>query len=239
MAKYVASNTSYNVRVEFKVDGEYVEIASDATYTLRDNAGAVVDGLSEEPIVGSSGRMFTVISIPSSANVKSLANEVRYLEVQYSYEGSDYTYETYYFIRDSMRFPLSPNDVRIVLGAMSVDDEYIDIFDAYRQVQDDAPDVNLEAILTGGGVLFSVLLDAVKYKAALLAGIGVQASMFQMEQADNTMYKRFDNVDFAGQAASIADLYAIALRRLTGVNSATSTYPLSTIALGTDPVTGQ
>lgn len=238
MAKYVESTKGSSHRIDFIVDGEFV-VPSAATYTLRKNDGTVVGGLEDETITLTSTSTSTVISVSGANNTATLPYELRYLEVAFTYGGAVYRSDIVYNLRTSIRFPLSVTDVEAVLGT-SVPDGYIDILSAYDLVQLDAPEVNLGNILSGGTVLLPSLIEAVKYKAALDVAISIQNSMMQMEQADNTLYRRFEEIDFEGLRKQLSMRYSAALDKLLGVTSSNLTTPLySTLAQGTDAVTGQ
>jgi len=238
MVKYVESTKASSHRINFIVDGEFV-VPSVATYTLRKNDGTVVSSLEDVTITLTDASTSAVISVAGSANTATLPYELRYLEVSFTYEGAVYRSDLVYNLRTSIRFPVSHSDVEAVLGT-SVPEGYIDILSAYDLVQLDAPEINLGNILSGGTVLLPSLIEAVKYKAALDVAVSIQNSMMQMEQADNTLYRRFEEIDFEGLRKQLSLRYSNALDKLLGVTSSNLTTPLySTLAQGTDALTGQ
>lgn len=239
MAKYVAINTAYTYHVDFMVDGELVAPTS-ATIKITNNAGSVVGSFNNANITLSEGDVGANILIPQTDNQVTLPNEIRYIEVKFVFDGVTYTINDFYFLKEDVRFPLSPTDVLFVLGmtGADVDASMIDILSAYNSVKSDVGDLaNLDAILEGGTSLLPTLIDAVKYKAAMQVSVGAQNSLMQMEQADNTLYRRFMEIDFAAIDAKVAGLYSDALYLLQG--SPISSAPvISLMVVGTDPVTG-
>jgi hypothetical protein len=221
------------------IDGELV-VPSSATYTLRGNDGGVINALSDVAITLADNATYAVVNVDASANTASVPSAVRYLETTITVDGADYTITEFYQIRANTRFPLNAQDVRDVLGVgdNEVSDNQIDILAAYEMVKGDLPEVNLDNILTNGTTLLPYLIAAVKYKAALFSGMTMQNSMFQMEQADNTLYRRFEEIDFDSLRNSIGKLYSEALRMLGG-GEASPNYTFQIMAVGVDNVTGQ
>lgn len=240
MANYAASDKDYGYRIQFILDGQPVS-PSEATYTVTDNAGAVVESLEDVAVLlPNLGDTYADIVIPAAANEKTLANEVRYVTVTFTHGGLTHTFTDFYFLRDGIRLPISPDDVRSLIGATSseIADSQVDLFSAYAQVQTDAPNVNLDAILTSGDARFPALLEAVKVKAAMNLSTTFETSIMQMEQADNTLYRRFEEIDFDSMRNTLAARYSAALRILTGDDSFGVAPLMGIFAVGTDPVTG-
>lgn len=237
MFRYVASGQSSTHEIKFLVGEEFV-VPTEASYSLYRNDGTVVEGIENEPMTLGSFSTSAIITIPALANTQENPVDIRYLQVFYTYEGNKYDKVWFYQLRDTIFFPLDPDEVRAVLGS-DVPDNYIDILGAYDQVKNDTT-TNLDNILTGGSVLLPALIDAVKYKAAINASTSLETSIMQMEQADNTLYRRFEKIDFGAIRAELNARYSSALDRLNGTNVTNLTAPLySTMAVGTDPVTGQ
>lgn len=236
MAKYAENNKAYKYKVTFTVDGELIAPTT-ATYTLRDNEGLIVESLEEIPLVNISTT--NTIQIPAEANIVTKTVELRYVTIEFTYLNNSYTLEDYYYIRaNNLRIPVTPQEVQTVLG-QDIPLDHIDIYEAYGLVQVDAVNVDLDNIITSGSELLPYLSAAVKYRAAMTASLSIETTMMQMEQADNTLYRRFEKVDFPSMREQLSLMYATALARLTGVTDGGVTQLYSTIAVGTDPVTGQ
>lgn len=239
MSKYVVDGNAHTLRFDFLVEGQAVEPTS-AKYNVLKNDNTVVTSLSNQVITLSPGKTYANISVPGASNEATLVNELRYVNVEFIYQGKTYHTSQYYFLVENVNFPLSPDDVRAVLGvsAAEVPDSYIDILGAYNQVKA-MVEVNTDTILQTGSALLPTLVQAVKYRAALTNAITIETSMFQSEQADNTMYTRFQKIDFAGLRNELLSRYNEALLKLDQiVDGGTGTVVYAIVAVGTDPVTG-
>lgn len=239
MTEYVQVSKAHAYKINFVVDGEPVTPSS-AMFTLTRNDGTVMGGFDESALTIGADATSVIVSIPGSANAATLDSELRYCTTEFVYDGKTYILRDFYFLRSELNFPLSPNDVRAALGLSSSElpDASIDIIHSYDQVQLDLPDVSLSNILETGSDLIPTLIDAVKYKAALEAATVIQSTMLQMEQADNTLYRRFAEVDFDGIMANLAKKYSLALLRLSGATDST-TATLVIVTADTDNITGQ
>ena len=240
MAKYVAINKASVQHVDFLVNGELVAPTS-ATLTITNNTGAIIGSWDEAPLTLPADATGVNIAISASDNQVTLANEVRYLDVEFVYEGITYSTQDFYILRTNIKFPLSSSDILTVLGMSDGDipSDQIDILSAFMEVQADVgQEVDLSAILASGSALLPALINAVKYKAASYISIGAQNSLMQMEQADNTLYRRFEKIEWGTIDDKISKLYAAALFLLMG-STESEGYALSGIYTGVDPVTGE
>ena len=239
MTKYVATSSSYVHHVDFVVDGELV-VPTAASYTLTKNDESVVNSLEDVTITLDEVQTGVNINIAGGANAKTLSYEVRYIDVSFTYEGNVYTVSDFYVIRDSIKLPLSKSAVRAVLGVTEGDipDENIDLFSAYQEVQDDAgTSVSLDNVLQSGSALLPYMLDSIKLKAAIRLAVSIENSMVQMEQADNSLYQRFQRIDFLALRSTLVGMYDQSLRKLLGGDDPT-TPVLSLLAFDVDAVTG-
>lgn len=238
MSKYVVVDSDQTLRFDFIVDGQNVEPTS-AYYTVTKNDYTVVNSLEDETITLTPGNTYVNILIPGSANAVTLVNELRYVTLKFIYQGNTYTQYQYYYLVDNIVFPLSYDEIRAVIGVSQaeVPDNMIDILSAYKTVASEVT-VNVETILTTGTVLLSHLIAAVKYKAALDISIGIETSIYQSEQADNTLYTRFQTIDFDRLRQDLASRYDAALNKLDSIEAGTTVRVYATTAVGTDAVTG-
>lgn len=237
--KYAADGQTYVYHVDFHVNGELVH-PSAASYTVRDNAGAIVNSLEDETITLGATDTGANITLNGTTNTGTLPNELRYIEVSFVYAAATYSAVDFYMLRANMRFPLKPDEVKaaVGLGSQEYPDDQIDIFNAFFLVQSEVTDVNLTTVLETGSANLPHLINAVKYKAALLLVPALQSATMQMEQADNTLYKRFMEIDFDSIAAGLAGLYSQAVNSLRGLQEPAIPV-LSLLAQGTDPLTGE
>ena len=240
MPKYVAANSPYVHHIDFMAGGELVAPSS-ATVTIKDNTGAIVGDFDAKTITLAEGQTSANILIPALDNVASLEYEVRYIQVVYTVNDLIYTSTKFYVLRDNVFFPLTADEVLASIGMMSGEfpEDQIDILSAYYSVQVDVgTEIDLNDILTGGTELLPILIEAVKLKAASLILVGAQNSMMQMEQADNTLYRRFMEVDFDGMGGKLSGRYGVLLSMLLGTTLGTG-ITFSATFQGADAVTGE
>jgi len=240
MSKYVKDGSAYAYKVSFMVDGELVVPDVDSVYlTVTNNAGTIIDYYDELQLAVPALATSYVEEFSGADNTSTLTYEFRHLEFRFTYQDKTYFIRDSYILRESLNFPLNEQDVRDLLGVSSSEapDNAIDIFRAYDGVKLDAGEaVNLDTIISGGSILIPSVIEAVKYKAALALMISIQTSMFQMEQADNTIYNRFQNIDFAGIIDQLTKKYSSLLNVVLEIDTPEAPL-LSTLAVGTDPVT--
>ena len=235
--KYTRSGAGCAYRVDFIVDGELVAPdTGSVSFSLKDNA--LQELWTANPITVPAGQSSVTVVINGSLNSRTLTYEVRYIEVSFLYNGAPYTISDHYIIIDSTNFPLNPGDVRAVLGLTleEVPNEQIDIISALASVQDEVgDDFDLDALVVAGNASTRHIIEAVKLRAAVDLVASIQTSLFQMEQSDNTLYKRFSKIDFVAIEAALRGRYAVALAAITA--EAVSERTLAIVATGIDPIT--
>ena len=231
--KYVAEDADTVVHIDFIVDGELVTPDS-VTYTVTDSQGNVVQSLEDVDLED-----FTTsaeIALDGNVNTKVLLNEVRYVDVIFIYNDGRYLTQKFYFIRENVRFPLSKDEVRTVLGVTSseISDEMIDIFSSYQDVKDDLG-TDLDGTLEGGGVEVPHIINATKYKAAINVSDTLELLVFRSEAVDNDKYSRFSGADFDAIRGRLTVKYNEFLRSISGDDPTDTT--LFIVSNQTDPVT--
>lgn len=235
--KYAVAGKSYVQHFDFEVDGQLV-VPTAASYSVRNNAQEIVEGLEDETIDLTSSPTSINIMLAEEVQTVDAPNTLRYVDLQFTYGDIVYQVGDFYGVRESMILPIKPDQVRFVLGVSDAElpDEAIDLYQAYFLVQGEVG-LTLDDIITSGSEQLPYLVEAVICKAAMSFYTSMQTSIMQSEQADNSLYKRFAKVDFGALKAELAGRYAIALRQLTGDVAVTPL--LSTLAQGTDAVTGE
>lgn len=238
MPKYVQADKAYNYQVSFEVGGELVSPTS-ALITLQDNSGQIVEAIENDPIVVATDATSAVYTIPAEANAKTLTYDLRYVTISFQYNGATYTIRDFYAIQDNVLIPVTPDDVRNVVGMTSEElpDERIDIPQAMALVQADV-DVDLATQFNTGSVLVPYAQRAIALRAAMDSCMFIENMIYASEQADNTLYKRFET-DLDAIQQKLADAYAAAINALNGVDPLTAqAVTFFTAVTGTDPVTG-
>lgn len=243
MSKNAVENTIYNYLIDFTVGGEVI-LPTSATITITDNAGNVVESIEDVTITlpGTAGSV--IYPIPAAVNTLSLVNELRYITITFIYQGKTYYINDFYTIRSSVKIPVTYDSVRKWLSftAEELPDEDIDIYFAYDIVNSDLNTlgVNLGNIITTGSVLLPYAQQAISLRAAIDSAGELQLSFYQSEQADNTIYKRFANIDFDKIIDRLLARYSQLISTLvgdTGINSTAAT--IFIVQTGVDPVTGE
>lgn len=239
MPQYVENNTIYNYKVDYKVDGEFVTPSS-ASITLTKNDGTVVGGVNDTALNIGAGATHSVYSFSGANNTATLVYELRYVTVKFVYNSKTYYVRDFYTIRSNLRLPVTPDDVRTLVGMTEseLSDEQIDLFKAYSQLQADVTEANLDTILSSGSALIPQVQLGIQAAAALNALIMIETMLLQSEQADNTIYKRFSKVDFESALKRLEDTYNAVVLQLNGVVTGEQiTVTSFLVVTGTDPVT--
>jgi hypothetical protein len=240
MTKVIEAGTDYTYKVDFIVDGELVSPSS-AVISLTDNSGAIVGSVDETVLTINTGATSALFTILAANNALTLDYELRYVVVKFTYQSRDYYVRDYYNIRSNLRIPVSYDDVRNIAGLSSniLTDDQIDLFAAYSELQADV-DVTLDSVIASGSSVIPHIQTAVAAKAALNALNFVETMIFQSEQADNTLYKRFTGIDFNAVLGRLQALYNAAIGKINGdVVGSQTTVNIFNVVTGTDPVTGE
>lgn len=239
MPKYVESNTVLNYKVDFILEGQLVNPTS-ASITLTKNDGTVVDSIENDDITIVDDATSAVYTIPNSANIKTLDYELRNILIKFVYEGNIYYIKDFYSLINPVNIPVSYDDVRGVFGLREIEDTEIDINSAFFKLSNDVgPDINLNTLISTGSSLIPYILRGVAINAALASCGLIELKIFQSEQSDNTLYKRFQSPDFKSARLEIADEYTNIILALQGVttNDVVSVSGFIVVT-NTDPVTG-
>lgn len=235
--KYAKEGKDYIQHFDFEVNGELV-VPLSASYSVRNNGGDIVGGLEDQTISLSDSQTSIDILIPSTVQTISQDYELRYVDLEFVYNGITYQFGDFYNVRESIYIPVKPQDVRQIFSASTseIPDERIDIQKAYLDVQTDAG-TSIEAILTGGNSQLPSLIEAIKYRAAIDIAISIETAILQSEQSDNTIYSRFASIDYTQFRIDLQGRYATALRVIVGQDTPT-TPSLFVTFTDTDAVTG-
>lgn len=239
--KYVKTDSNHSFYIEFMVDNELVTPdTGTVTATLTKPDGTVLSGY-DAVAVTPDGDSYTVFTVGSSANGKTNDYELRHLEIYFEYNSKPHTILVNYNIVDRINIPVTEDEVRAVLG-ISVDewpDDNIDIIKAYYDLQEEEQleSIDVDSTLEGGTSIVRNLIEAIKLKAALNIIPVLQIVVVQSQQADNTLFRRFEEVDFEAIRNMLIAEYSHHVSLVAGEDSVTLTY--TTTGVGTDAVTGE
>ncbi len=239
MPRYIEIGKPSAHKYDFLVGGELV-VPSAASYSLYAGDGDIVEGLEDVEITLTDSSTSASLTIPEEANTTDTELDQRFIVLKFTYSDAEHVIEDYYLLRSVVRVPVSPSEVKVALGINPQDlpDDFVDVLAAYDAVADEASSLNLPSILASGGSSTRVLIDAIKYQAAVNTANTIEMAMMLSEQADNTVYKRFSNIDFDKLRSRLLGQYKKCLAQLTATTSTGGTaVTLSLLAYGTDPVT--
>lgn len=239
MVNYVEAGVIYPYPIKFIVDGELVTPTS-ATITVKDNNETVVQSINDTALTIPHEATSMTYSIPANANAKTLDYEIRFVTVKFVYNSVTYKIEDYYVIEDSLKLPITKSEVRslVAMSEAELPDSDIDLINAKNFVQA-LIDPTISTLISSGSSKIPKLSRAIIIQAAMNAIETIELRVFQSEQADNTLYKRFASIDFAALIQS----FKLEFQKLildindAGTEEAVSV-TLFIVQTGTDPVTG-
>lgn len=236
MPKYVKTGTAFTYKVNYMVDGEPVTPSS-ATITVQKNDGGATS-VSDEALTIVSNTTYSVFEIPSTDNDAVLPQEIRFITVEFIYNGAIYTVSDLYLLTDSILIPVTFDDVRALLSMTSEElpDSNIDLMYAYNELDSDL-EGTLSSLISSGSTFLSKIQKAIAAKAAINSCQAIELMIYQSEQSDNTLYKRFSQIDFEALIARLSGIYNSAIESITETDSI---IPTVFIAItGTDALTGE
>ena len=235
--KYVLTNSSSTLHIDFVVDGELVVPVS-PTITLTDNTGAALSGFDGATIsLGDPTDSFANISIVNTANVKTLVFEFRTAKIDFTFNSTPYTIYLKYGLADRLDIPVTPDEVRTVIGLSDDEwsDDQMDIQLAYISVDADLAN-SASDIIDAGSTLLRSLIEAIKLRTVIDILPAIELMALQATAADNTSANRFSNIDFEALRANINARYAKALLVVDASDGEIPT--MAVLGLGTDALTG-
>jgi hypothetical protein len=238
--QYVKTGTDNTFAVDFIVNDEMV-VPDNGTVTLTvsEMDGSALSGYDGAALSPGSNETYISFEISAAANAKANDFELREVVVYFEYDSKPHKITFNYQIVDRTNIPVSPDQVRILLGISSdeLSDEYLDLVKAYTDVEEEYDGSDLNVILEGGTSSIKFVLEAIKYKAAINVVPSIELIAVQSQQADNVSFRRFEEVDFAALKAKLNGEYNKNLKAITGDNNVDPVF--TTTGVGTDAVTGE
>jgi hypothetical protein len=225
--------------VPFTVDSEYqTPDTGTVTYSVRDNTGTLITGLTNISLYVTSGITETAITVPAINNAISLPTEIRTLICSFKVGSKPYQFVQAYRLNPWLNIAMTEDDVRRQLGLSSTElpDADVDFYGAYYLLDAQINTMTqstgmLAAALSSGTINAKYANDALVYKAAFDLMPSLPARLLQKEQLGQASYQRYSGFDFGALHDMIADLLEDALTNITGM---ASTYP-SLLTVGTRP----
>jgi hypothetical protein len=238
---YVKKDTAHSFYFDFIVGDEFVvPETGTVSVTLTKPDGSILAGYNNLAVTPDADTSNVVVPISAGANGKTLEYELRHLEIKFDYDGNTFRHAISYNIVDRINIPVSAQQVRNLVGLSDDEwpDEQIDILKAYYDVKAEPAlnGINVETLMDSGDAEVRNLLEAVTIKSALNFLPALELIAVQSQQADNTMFRRFEKVDFATLSNKLNQTYSRALTAVAEANYTNLTY--TTTGLGTDAVTG-
>lgn len=238
--KYVKTSSDVTLYYDFIVDSEFViPDFNTIFYTLYDNEGLPVPGYINVQPDGSPVEDTGIsIIIESDGNLKTHDYELRTLTISFKYNNKPYTIEDSYQIVDRITFPITKDSIRSIIGLSSSEwsDDDIDIIGSANDLQI-STNINIDQILSTGGSNTRSLLQLIRLRTVFNILPTIELIALQSEQADNTVAKRFNNIDFDALRARLQAEYDGLLEDFEGA------VPYSVVSFivftDTDPVTGE
>jgi hypothetical protein len=187
------------VQFQFIVDGEFV-VPTVATYSVRDNAGALMTGLVDVAISLGATDTQATITVPANKNTvgNGLLFENRTVIGKFTYQGNIYPFRQSYRIAPFLNHTVTPDDVRSALGVLKHEfsDDDIDITSSYYLVQERVGATALTTALAAGDITNQYANWAIMYRCAmdLVPALQLRAGLDQGD--DNITFGRFDKVDW-------------------------------------------
>ena len=235
MTKYGQIGSAFNYIANFIVNGELVTPSS-ATITVQKNDGGATS-VTDVALPISADSTSVIYQIPSSVNSATLPQEIRFITIKFVYQGAHYTINDVYLLRNSLLIPVTKDAVRalVTLTPSELPDDNIDLYYAYSQL-DNALGNTLGSLISNGSIFLPNIQKALAARAALDSCKLIELMVYQSEQADNTIYKRFSKIDFESMMARLEAMYSEAIVEISEEDLSVPT--LFIISSGTDALTG-
>lgn len=224
--------------VSFAANGQpKVPDSGTAKYTLRSDSGSVL--LSNQDITVSPGANTAVVSILAANNAITARYEHRSLQINFKVGGAQFTTMLRYRLLPFLNLEISEHDVRSFLGldVDELDDAEIDLPTSYFGVETTLTQAVLDAALYNTPAVRKAGNDAVLFSAILAVIPSIKLRTAQQRIDGPLTFSRFSsppNWDDIQEDAQ--DRLSAALDLVSG--RAISSYPLITVALPVDVITG-
>lgn len=238
MPRYISKGQAYTMTYRFEVGGQLVTPDTNSVkVSLFDNVGDVVGDWDQKIVPVTTPASKVDLQFSAADNTTPLVIGVRTVFIEFFYNGAYHSDTAAYLLRDDVNFPLTEAEVAAAIG-LTLEDLPPGMIDIQAAIDmlNQRYSLNIRGIVSSGSALTAVAIRAVQLQAAMSVVYNVQTSMMQSEQADNSLYRRFENIDFQGMFDNLAGELAAAIALLRGTPTASPT--LAARSVETDAVTG-
>lgn len=209
------------------------------SFTVRDNTGQPIDGLTDVAVTTTSST--TRLDIALSAEQTSISGllENRYVEVRYESRGLAGVINTSFRLRPFVPMSVTGDEVRSFLGLTEheLGDDEMEFYWGYLRAKMDVPAV--DAALVAGDMTTLLVNDMIKGAVVIKLIASLPLRVAKSEQSEASQFARLDAlIDFKALLAAAQDLYQKGVTAL-GVPPLVPNYPLF-MATGpaVDPIRG-
>lgn len=237
--QYVTGGTNSVASFDIIVDGEFSspDVGS-VTYSLRDNAGALVGAQTNVVVTTVAGQNRINIPILATYNTLTLETETRAVILSCLIGGKAYSFVQGYTLTPWLPYVTTPADVRALIGlsVSELPDSAVDLIAAYYELANTATRAALDASLAAGGRQALVTNNGIAAQAGIFALPSLQLRVNLMEKSDADSFQRYKTIDWSTIAARLSDLVSQTLAAATGVPQEAPIFIF--VTTNTDPVTG-
>lgn len=238
MPRYVPKGSPHSITYQFEVGGQLVTPdPGSVRVSLFDNSGTPVGDWDEKAVTVTAPASKVQLNFSGADNTTFLEVGIRTVRIDFYYSGGFYSDRIDYLLTDDAPLPVSDSEVVAVLGLLvsDVPPDMIDVAMAVDTLERAYP-IDVRAIVAAGTKLTLPLLRAVKLQAALTLSVTLENWVMQMEQADNALYRRFEEIDFSTMRESLKAELAALMQTVTG--NAPAVPVLGILTTETDVITG-
>lgn len=237
---YKTAGEDIAVVIRFLVGGDtVVPDAGSVSYSVRDNAGALMVGLSAVAVADPYSTQ-TTITVPAASNAITGQIEKRAVIVRFTKDSIPHEIVEIYKLTAWLNLDVAPSAVRASLGLNEgeLPDAEIDLPAAYFAIinEPEIDPVDFDAALAAGNASQIAANEAVVCRAALRVLPTLQTRMAAQERSGTSSFAR-QPVDYPRLRADLIARYSQALADALGIDSEAPT--MIVFSTQTDPFTGE
>ena len=234
---------SYLVAFDLRLDEEYVTPdAGTITYTVYDNSGTVMGGLSNVAYPdGSVTANRVLITVPNSSHTVGAGKsfEQRSVELNFLYDGVPHRMLKHYYVTSRLNYRADPFEVLGMIGLKEgeVFADQVDFVRSYfllaSQLTSSGSD--LATLLASGTISQINANEAIKVHAALDLMTCIELKAFRKAGGDSLSFQRFEKVDFSALRAELTSRLSTLTEAISSTTTAPTVFQVVTVV---DAITG-